>query len=88
MTVLEGICNKVLPQTQVRYVEGCGVLGACREGLRQAAEAARKSDLVITVVGDSTRTVMEAADRADLNLPGMQLELVKALDETKVLVLS
>lgn len=49
----------------------------------QAVDAARKSDLVIAVVGDmSWETVGENKSRTDLNLPGRQQILLEALHAT------
>ena len=44
--------------------------------MREAAELAARSDLVVLVVGDSEATCGESKDRADLTLPGRQVDLV------------
>ena len=86
VTVLDGVKAKVSPDTEVRYVKGCDVKGTSTEEIAEAVEAARESDVAIVVVGGSSwsaeGTSGEAADRATLNLPGMQEELVKAICET------
>ena len=45
-------------------------------------EFAKKSDAVILVVGGSRRTGGEGVDRSDLNLYGVQNELIKAIHKT------
>ena len=52
------------------------------EDFTAAVEAAKKAQVAIVCVGDSGETSGENFDRADLNLPGNQLELVKAIYAT------
>lgn len=47
-----------------------------------AVATAKKADIAILAVGDSEDTCGENLDRADLNLPGRQLELVRKIYET------
>ena len=95
VTPLEGIRAKVSPQTQVFYARGCDIAGASREGFAEAVELARKSEVVIAVVGLDQRVEGEegqregvegggrsSGDRASLDLPGMQEDLLKALHAT------
>ena len=60
------------------------IFGYNRENhdLEQAILAAKKADVAVVAVGDSEETCGENLDRADLNLPGRQLELVKKIYET------
>lgn len=46
---------------------------------REATEAARHADVAIVVVGTDETIEKEGIDRADLNLPGDQEELIKAV---------
>src|SRR5262249_31156414 len=48
-------------------------------GFAEAAQAARESDVVIVAVGEAAEMSGEAAARASLDLPGRQLELLKAV---------
>jgi len=52
------------------------------EMIREAVAAARKSDVTVAVVGESQGMSGEASSRADIGLPGKQLNLLKALKET------
>lgn len=52
------------------------------EDINEAVNAAAKSDVAIVALGDSGETSGENFDRADLNLPGRQLELLKAVFAT------
>lgn len=51
------------------------------EIIREAVDVARKSDVIIAVVGESQGMSGEAASRADIGLPGKQLDLLKALKQ-------
>lgn len=50
-----------------------------REDFTRAVELARQADAAIVCVGDSTETCGENFDRVSLDLPGKQLEFVKAV---------
>lgn len=52
------------------------------EMISEAVAAAIKSDVVIAVVGEPQGMSGEAASRADIGIPGKQLDLLKALKET------
>ena len=60
------------------------VLGYSEEvdELAMAVEAARDADVAIVAVGDSAQTSGEGVDRSVLDLPGGQLDLVKAIHAT------
>ena len=82
VTLLEGIKSKVGPQTKVTYSKGCEISGDNTEGFAEAVRAARESDAVIVAVGESADMSGEAASRSSLDLPGRQLDLIKALVAT------
>ena len=50
--------------------------------LRRAVELARDSDLAIVVLGEWQQMIGEAASRSSLELPGRQLELLRAVVAT------
>jgi len=83
VTPLEGIRNKVSPQTKVTYVKGCEIIGNELNEIKKAAEAAKKADLAIVVVGENgEKTNGEGHDVASLDLTGLQEELLKAVHAT------
>ncbi|SMB98307.1 glycoside hydrolase family 3 domain protein [Hymenobacter roseosalivarius DSM 11622] len=56
--------------------------------IQEAVQAAQNADVIVAAVGESQGMTGEAASRADITLPGQQLELLKALKKTgKPLVL-
>jgi beta-glucosidase len=87
ISVLEAIRAKVGPGAQMHYARGCDVIEPSTEGFAEAVEAARRAQVAIVVVGDKagltdTCTSGETRDRADLHLPGVQSQLVKAVYDT------
>lgn len=82
VTLLTGIRAKAAPGVQVTYAKGCEIDGNSDAGFAEALAAARKADVVIVAVGESAEMSGEAASRSSLDLPGRQLDLVKALHAT------
>jgi beta-glucosidase len=81
VTVLEGLKRR-LPSTPIAYTKGCEVLGESRDGFAEAVELAKKSDVCILVLGESEDMSGEAHSRSSLGLPGVQLDLLKAVHAT------
>jgi beta-xylosidase len=72
------------PDREIRYAPGCGVDDPDPSGIEGAVELAAASDLCIAVMGDRSGlfgrgTSGEGCDAADLNLPGIQGQLLDAL---------
>ncbi len=68
----------------VTYAAGCGVDDDDRSQIPEAVERAAAADVAVVVVGDQSGlfgrgTVGEGCDREDLELPGVQRELVEAV---------
>jgi beta-glucosidase len=90
VTTLEGVKAALAAdgkQTQVAYVQGCGVLDPDTSGIPAAVDAARAADVAILVVGDKAGLTPDCSsgefrDRAILGLPGVQEELVRAVLDT------
>ena len=82
VSALDGIKAKVGDKVKINYAKGCDLLSNSKAGFPAAISAAKKSDAVILVIGGSRKTGGEGADRADLDLYGVQKELVKAIHKT------
>lgn len=97
VTVLAGIKNKLGDRVKVNYAKGCDVVDEHwpqtevlpepltdkeKDEIARAVEAAKKSDVAVVVLGDSSTTVGETASRTSLDLPGRQLDLVQAVYAT------
>lgn len=97
VTVLEGIKSKLGDKVNVNYAKGCEIINEKwpetevipeplspeeQNEINKAVDVAKKSELAIVVLGDSSKTVGESASRSSLDLPGRQLELVQAVYAT------
>jgi beta-glucosidase len=72
---------------EIVIAQGCDVEGDDRSGLAEAAEAARAADVAVVVVGDQAGlfgrgTVGEGNDVENLDLPGVQRDLVESVRAT------
>ncbi|NUT50974.1 MAG: glycosyl hydrolase, partial [Saccharothrix sp.] len=93
-TVVQAVL-KEFPKASVTTAKGCEVSGSDRSGIADAVAVARDADVVLAVLGDRAGlfgrgTSGEGCDAEDLNLPGVQGELLDrllALDVPVVLVL-
>lgn len=96
-TVLEGIRQKAEGKAEVLYAKGCNLVddnwpeselfdfpltGEERTEIEKAVENARQSDVAIVVLGGGQRTCGENKSRSSLELPGRQLKLLQAVQET------
>ncbi len=82
VSVLDGLKKKVGDKVKINYAKGCDIDSFSKEGFPEAISAAKKSDAVVLVVGSSHRTCGEGGDRSDLDLYGVQNELVEAIHKT------
>ncbi len=79
VSLLDGIKAKLSPQTKLYYAKGCGITDTSTAGFAGALEAAKKADVVVLAVGESGTMTGEAESRAFLNIPGVQVKLVKQI---------
>jgi len=71
----------------VEYARGCAVMSESTDGFADAVALAARSDVAVMVMGDkagltSDCTSGESRDRASLDLPGVQEDLVRAVVAT------
>src|SRR5699024_2637682 len=95
--VLEGIQAKVGGKANVLYSKGCDIVDGNwpdseiidyplteeeKIEIEEAVTNAKKSDVAVLVLGGNGRTSGENKSRSSLDLPGRQLDLLKAVYET------
>lgn len=90
-TVLESL-RAELPDAKVTFAEGCDVSDPDTSGFEEAVARASEADLCVAVLGDQAGlfgrgTSGEGCDVADLQLPGIQADLLDALVSTGVPVI-
>ena len=86
-SILTGLKEKVSKETTINYARGCDILDKDTDGFEEAIEAAKKSEVAVMIVGGKSGLTLdstsgESRDRTDLNLSGVQKELVKKIHET------
>jgi len=98
VTILEGIKRYANNKIVVNYAKGCNITGDDTSNISEAVEVAKKSDVVILVIGGTSSVLSgigwgkdmpgdyptsgEGFDRASLTPPGVQSELIKAIYKT------
>ena len=82
VTLLQGIKSKVGSGVQVNYAKGCDVTGDNTSGFDEAVSAAKSSDVVIMAIGEAAEMSGEASSRSSIDVPGRQLDLVRAIQAT------
>ncbi len=81
ITVLEALKQKY-PNLKVNYAKGCDAYCKTDEEFAAAVNAAKNSDFIIMVIGESSDMSAEAASRSEIDLPGRQTDLVKQIHST------
>jgi beta-glucosidase len=81
VTVLAGI-QAAFPKAKLSQVKGTSVNGKGTDQIEQAKQAAASSDCVVVVVGETADMSGEASSRSIIDLPGRQLDLIKAVHAT------
>lgn len=95
--VLEGIREYVGGSAKIAYEKGCEVVDATwpeseiiptplteeeQLSINKAVEKAKSADVIIAVLGEDEKRCGESKSRTGLNLPGRQLQLLMALQQT------
>jgi beta-glucosidase len=78
----EGVQNKVSSDTKFLYAKGCEIEGGNKEGFAEAIALANQSDIVILSVGEFWNSSGEAKSKSNIHLPGVQEDLIKAIQTT------
>ncbi|GKU80030.1 glycoside hydrolase family 3 N-terminal domain-containing protein [Paenibacillus sp. L3-i20] len=81
VTLATGMNNKLSGHGQLLVAEGCGIETGTKEQWQAALEAAQDADIIVLALGEHSDMNGEAASRADIRLPHIQLELVRKLKE-------
>ena len=81
VTILEGIQQKI-GAGKVHFEKGCDLTCESDADFGKAVDAAKNSDFTIIVAGEIRDISGEAASRSNIDLPGRQLDLVRAIHAT------
>lgn len=78
ISLYEGLLARA-GKANISFIKGCDISGTDQSGFPAAVAAAQQADVVIMALGESFEMTGEATSRADLSLPGVQMELFKAV---------
>ncbi|HTD93056.1 MAG TPA: glycoside hydrolase family 3 N-terminal domain-containing protein [Chitinophagaceae bacterium] len=78
----QGMKNKLGSETRLSYAFGCGIEDTSRAGFAEAVAVAQQADVVVLSVGERRDMSGEAKSRSNIHLPGVQEELIKAIQAT------
>jgi beta-glucosidase len=87
VSVLQAVKTSVGSNTRIMYARGCSINGTDASGFKEAVATAKKADVVVMVVGESADMSGEAHNRSELDLPGIQSELIMEVCKTGKLVI-
>ena len=82
VTLYQGIQNKVSSTTKLLYAKGCDIDDQNKNGFEEALTAAKDADVIIMSMGEASNWSGEAKSRSNIHLPGVQEELIKAMQAT------
>lgn len=82
VSVWDGVKNKVSAGTKMLYAKGCNVSDTSTAGFAEAIEIAKQADIIIMNIGEARDMSGEAKSRSSIRLPGVQEDLVKAIQAT------
>ena len=82
VTLLEGIKAAVPSSTKVLFAKGSNINDDTTKWIDEAVKTAQKADVVILALGEDAQMSGEAASRSSIDLPGVQLDLAKAIKKT------
>ncbi|GCF07525.1 glycoside hydrolase family 3 N-terminal domain-containing protein [Dictyobacter arantiisoli] len=87
VTPLAGLRSALGNDVEISYAKGCEVLGTDRSGFAAAEQAASAADVAVVVVAGKSGllrpvTVGEGNDATNLDLTGVQQELISAIAKT------
>jgi beta-glucosidase len=81
VSIYEGI-QKQSPNAKLLYAEGCKVTDSVTADFTEAVETAKKADVVVMAVGENIFMTGEARSKANIHIPGVQEDLIKAVVAT------
>ena len=81
VTPLEGIKARA-GNVSVVYAKGSGITDTATAGFAEAVAAAKQAEVAVLVLGEAGDMSGEAASRANIDLPGVQQQLLEAIHAT------
>jgi len=78
----QGIKNQLDKSSTILYAKGCNINDNDKTGFAEAINAAKAADVVIMSLGEAADMSGEAKSKSNLQIPGVQEELLKEIYKT------
>ena len=78
ISIYDGIINYT-DKSNILYSKGCEIKSDDKSKFDEAIDIAKEADKIVLVMGEDYHMSGEAASRTNINIPGVQTELIKAL---------
>jgi beta-glucosidase len=75
----QGLKNKIGLSTTLLYAKGCDIEGDNMDGFAEAVRIAKLAEVIILSIGEKRNMSGEAKSRSNINIPGVQEDLLKEL---------
>jgi beta-glucosidase len=82
VSLLEGMQKTLPEQMKLMYAKGCEVEGDNTGEIKKAVALAKQADYVVLALGENRDMTGEAASRANIGLPGVQMLLAREIIKT------
>ncbi|RZJ92766.1 MAG: beta-glucosidase BglX [Chryseobacterium sp.] len=82
ISLYQGMKNKLGDKTELLYARGCDISDTSRNDFAQAVAVARQADVIVMAVGETLDMSGEAKSKAHIRIPGIQEDLVEAIQAT------
>jgi beta-glucosidase len=82
VSLWQGVQNKISADTKLLYAKGCDITEQNKNGFDEAIEKAKAADVIIMSMGEAHNWSGEAKSRSNIELPGVQEELIKVIHAT------
>jgi len=82
VSLYQGLQDKTGKNTELIYAKGCGVSDTSKAGFAEAIAAAKNSEITVIAVGETFDMTGEAKSKTNIHLPGVQEDLIKAIQAT------
>ncbi|MGB5167532.1 MAG: glycoside hydrolase family 3 C-terminal domain-containing protein, partial [Acidimicrobiia bacterium] len=86
-TMLDAVVRRAGDSVEVKHARGCEVSGTSTDGFAEAVAVAAEADVAVLFMGGKSGMTLDATtgefrDRTNINLPGVQEQLLKAVAAT------
>ncbi|MBC6112086.1 beta-glucosidase BglX [Pedobacter fastidiosus] len=82
VSLYQGLKNKLGDKTELLYAKGCEISDSSKTGFAEAIDVAKQADVIVMAVGETLDMSGEAKSKTNIHIPGVQEDLIKAMQAT------